>query len=366
MTASDHENGDHENGDHENGALPLYRSVHMVAVLRRFALGAGMTTEALLEGNSLRQKDLEDPDFLVTTSQEMGMIRMLTRVIGRPGVGLEVGQGYHAGSIGPLGIAMLHCENLGEAVEVAHEFQELIASYYRLDVTISRGRVAISMPEIIDLGDTREFICEREVAALVRIISDLAGRHLAPIDAEIAYRAPAHHGLYEQALGCPVRFGTGAHRLVFDAAVLGDPLPLANPLSRQTYVRDCRVALVRRRGHGSVAQRATQEILYRQQGIPDLDSMADRLHMSPRTFRRRLHAEGTTYRGVVADVQRSEAIRLLRDTDLPIARIADDVGYGDLPNFYRAFRRWTGTTPAAFRRGSRPLDGASVSSTHAE
>ena len=81
--------------------------------------------------------------------------------------------------------------------------------------------------------------------------------------------------------------------------------------------------------------------------------------MSVSTLKRRLEAEGTTFREVRESVLRERAIVLLLDPALPMSQIAVDLGYSDLANFHHAFKRWTRRSPGEFRRaGIRPRSGA--------
>ena len=78
------------------------------------------------------------------------------------------------------------------------------------------------------------------------------------------------------------------------------------------------------------------------------------LGMSISTAKRRLDAEGTTFRKLREAVLRERAIVRLLDPSLPVSQIAIDLGYSDLANFSHAFKRWTGQSPVPFRRaGSR-------------
>lgn len=78
--------------------------------------------------------------------------------------------------------------------------------------------------------------------------------------------------------------------------------------------------------------------------------VARRLGLSARTLQRRLAEEGTTLSCVSDEVRRDEITRLLRDTDLPVAEIAARTGFSDAATLTRAFRRWTGQPPGAWRR----------------
>jgi AraC-like DNA-binding protein len=67
-------------------------------------------------------------------------------------------------------------------------------------------------------------------------------------------------------------------------------------------------------------------------------------------LKRKLAALGTSYSAILDETRRQRALLLLEDRGLPLAEIAGRLGYTELPNFTRAFRKWTGTTPAAYRR----------------
>jgi YesN/AraC family two-component response regulator len=84
-------------------------------------------------------------------------------------------------------------------------------------------------------------------------------------------------------------------------------------------------------------------------GRPTLEHLAGRLHMSGRTLHRRLGEEGTTFRQVVTDVRRELAERHLRERRLAIGEIGFLLGFSEASVFHRAFKRWTGWRPLAYR-----------------
>jgi AraC-like DNA-binding protein len=81
-----------------------------------------------------------------------------------------------------------------------------------------------------------------------------------------------------------------------------------------------------------------------------LSELARRLGMSGRTLQRRLVEEGTTYRAVIDEVRRGWAEQLLGEARASSGEVAALLGFADVPAFHRAFVRWTGMTPASFRR----------------
>jgi AraC-like DNA-binding protein len=85
-------------------------------------------------------------------------------------------------------------------------------------------------------------------------------------------------------------------------------------------------------------------------GVVSAEDVANRLHMSARTLQRRLESEGTRFTEVLDAVRERCARRLLAQLELPLAEVAYRAGFADLATFSRAFKRWTGIPPGAFRR----------------
>ena len=86
--------------------------------------------------------------------------------------------------------------------------------------------------------------------------------------------------------------------------------------------------------------------------MPSLKEAAAALHLSTRTFRRRLEAEKVTFSAMVDEVRMQRALLLLRSRELTVEDVGERLGFTDVANFTRAFRRWTGTTPTAYRTGA--------------
>ncbi len=85
---------------------------------------------------------------------------------------------------------------------------------------------------------------------------------------------------------------------------------------------------------------------------PMVAAVATKLHMSARSLQRRLQSVGTSFAEVLSDLRRDLALRHLDDPRISIAEVAFLLGFLDVTAFHRAFKRWTGGTPAEFRRAA--------------
>jgi AraC-like DNA-binding protein len=139
--------------------------------------------------------------------------------------------------------------------------------------------------------------------------------------------------------------------LVIDRSMLELPIPTHDPILYDILLSHARTVLGEGpRSDGVVMRlrRAVEEGLRTRE--VDLHTLARKLHLSPRTLQRRLAEEGTSHQSLIDSVRREMALRLL-ESDVPIAEAAYLLGFSEASAFHRAFKRWTGQTPAEFRRG---------------
>ncbi|HPA08899.1 MAG TPA: AraC family transcriptional regulator [Methanoregulaceae archaeon] len=332
-----------------SNALPLFRSINAIAVLTRYFSKQGIDTAALLKGSGIRTDDLVDPDMLVTPAQELQVMRNLVKLVPEPGLGLTIGRQYHAGVYVKLGAALINSNTLLDAIRILFQFNELMMTYFHFDLQVKGDSGYVTMHELVDLQDIRLFVCEREFVAIHRMVSDLIGTPLTPNEIRIAYPKPPYAARYHEIIQCPIVFGAEHHVIIFDKKYLFTPLPMANPLASKTYEDECRQLSQRMKQQGTTAKRLKQEILFHRDGLPNFYQLARRMNIAPWTLKRRLSAEGTSYKQLASDILKNKAIHLLQTTDLSLEQIATELGYGDLANFYRAFRKWTGRTPGSYR-----------------
>lgn len=331
-------------------SLPLFRSINAITVLTRYFSKQGVDTDLLLAGSGIKAGDLDDPDVLITPEQELLVMRNLVKLVPEPGLGLTIGRHYHAGVFVKLGAAAINSNTLLDAIRILFRFNELMMTYFHFDLKVKGDLGIVTMRELVDLRDIRLFVCEREFVSVNRMISDLIGGPVTPREIRIAYPKPPSASRYQEIARCPIVFNAENHMIIFDKNYLFQPLPMANPLACKTYERECRQLSLRMKRKGKFSEKIRQEILFHKDGFPSFDQLARYMNLSPRTLSRYLTAEKTSYKKITADVQKNKAITLLRTTTHPIEHIAAELGYGNVPNFYRAFKKWTRHNPGFYRK----------------
>jgi len=162
------------------------------------------------------------------------------------------------------------------------------------------------------------------------------------VDLKVGDPGPVWRRRYETFFGAPVRFGAQHNRIVYHRAALSGRLRGADPVLGELLVDQAR----RRALPAAGWSQRVREVL---DVAADLPTIANTLGVAPRTLRRRLAGEATTFQALLDERRRTRAEALL-DEGAPVVDVAAEVGFSDPAAFRRAFRRWTGLTPAAHRR----------------
>jgi AraC-like DNA-binding protein len=165
------------------------------------------------------------------------------------------------------------------------------------------------------------------------------------------YASPPHAEMYDRIFECPILFrqsGCSYEHARDDRAV-----KLADPRTHAMAREMCEQLLDEINRTGGIAA-DIRRILIEQPGrYPSIEMIAEKLEMYPRALRRKLEAEGTSYRDLLAEVRMRLAIEYLRKTQMTNEEIAGRLGYSDAANFRHAFIRWTGKSPSDFRSATR-------------
>jgi AraC-like DNA-binding protein len=331
--------------------LPNSRLINSVVVMARVTARYGIDLDHLLEGTGISPDDLNDPMKLIAVRQEMAVMRNMARLLPDvPWIGIEVGKEYHFSANGKLGLAMMCCENLMDALSLAMKYIHLTNSYHQYTLRLKGGTGYGEMTALADLGELNMAVCEAEVASLQCMASlgmDETPRFFKEL--RFAYPRPSYSDRYEEQFRCPVVFDAPCHTIVFEPSILGTPLKFANPLVRTSMEEECRRILPLLQGSDSVAALIQRELSAQREGFPTLVQIARRINLSPRTLRRRLEEERTSYKTILADVRKCKAMDLLKSTDMTMENVAARLGFSEVSSFYRAFKSWTGKTPSRFR-----------------
>jgi len=330
--------------------LCVLRSINDVAVFVRAARQYGIDSRELLAGSGIEIGELDDPHRIITAEQEIAVGRRLAQLAPVPWIGLELGQHHHLISKGKLGMAAMCCETVRDAIKLIMSYIELSSTYVQFDITVKDKLGFIRIKELLRIKDLRRFICETEIVSMHTIGALIMDDKNFFKELHIAYAAPDYAAKYKEVFHCPVFFNAPEHLVIFDAALLDKPMKLANSLTKKVLEQECRQLCQRLNEQKNIKDKIRHELLFMSADFPTLDQLARRINIPERTIRRKLTMEGTSYRDILADIRKHHALELIQATDFSMDKIAELLCYSDAASFHHAFKIWTGTTPASYRK----------------
>jgi len=262
---------------------------------------------------------------------------------------LELEAAHH----GPLGMAAVTASSLNTAVDCLVRFESLRSPWTVLQAsaTSNPDGLRIRILPVLTLPSPGELLMEMNLIALVSLLAELSGRRREQLKTELPARYRPWARQLRGSLPGQVALDQRHHQVWIPEPLLALPCLLADPGLHAGAVRRCEELLIEASESGPTSALVQQQLMALHGQNPGAVAMATRLGLSSRTLMRRLAAEDCSYRELVDRVRQTLARDWLKNTDMPISRIAELLGYRDPANFGRAFRRWTRTSPGALRRG---------------
>lgn len=330
-------------------AEPVLHSLAISQVMVNFAALHGVDRDTCLMGTGIAPEQFQDADALITPAQELRLIENLMLALPDiPALGFELGRQYNVSTFGTWGFALRTSRTLREAMDRAIRYLPLSTAYCCFSTACEGEEFVITA----DAGGIpvhlRQFLLERDFGTAATLIRELnlAGDPILRL--EFAGRPPPHAARIRALCTFPVQFGGPRHALVIRLTDAMTPLPMFDERLVRLLEDQCQ-QLMQRRQTGGVAGRVRQQLLGGAGLLATLEEVAQALHLSPRTLRRKLDAEGTSFRALVEDARQQLALQLLSLTDMKLDEMALQLGYADTASFTRAFRRWRGVSPGQYR-----------------
>jgi len=262
------------------------------------------------------------------------------------------------GSYGMLARASLTAPDLGVALKRWCRHHGLLTGDIALTLTVAGETATLSVTEQRDLGALREFCLVSVLRNILGVACWLIDSRIPLVGARFPFAAPAHGAAYAVLFSGPTAFASGPAGIDFDARYLALPLRRDERALQQMLERALALTVLPYRRDRLLVQRVRQALAAQPAQTHSAGALAALLHVSPRTLHRQLKEEGASLQALKDEVRRERALALLLRTRRPIKQVAEAAGFQNEKSFMRAFKGWTGQSPAEFRQRQGGLPGA--------
>lgn len=314
------------------------------------SLKFGATEDELRQHLGWSRDDLEVVGATASGESTYRHMELMAAKPDYPGFVLAAVALHTASSMGAVGLACRSCSTLGEAFACHGRFQHLTNRTAEYVVSVDDESVTITEHRFGDARQGSLLVSDYTILIAVQLMRSIAAVPPKVLQAK-SRRAtmPADEkARYENFLGAPLVCCAEHAQLRLDPASLLAPVVTADQELATYFER------VLRRAAGTVeaepklltdVRKSVRARLFR--GAPTATAVAQSLGLGQRTFQRRLAELGRSFAEVLEDTRRMMAEDLLADPSISLAEVAYLLGYTETTSFYRAFRRWHDTTPAA-------------------
>lgn len=324
--------------------------IHTTARVVRHLMKRGVALDQLLAHSGLVARDIDLPSRMLNLWQEQQVLNNALKEAHTPVFGIEIGLEVRLSAVGLLGYAMLTAPTLGDGLEVPLRLPALLGTYFdiRLETEDDIAHLIIEncrAPESLE-----RCLSEICLSAFKSMMEDMLYEPV--VLTSVCLKYSASNGMkdaYREGFGSEVFFDQSQTKMSFPFELLSQALRLADALCHENVLEHCYSQ------NRELA--ANREWLERLRGListnlltpPSLDELGHMMHCSSRTLRRQLQLQNTSYRALLDELRFLKAKELLRSSDMNIESIAEKLGFSDGAGLRRAFRRWSGQSPKAFK-----------------
>jgi AraC-like DNA-binding protein len=321
-----------------------------VKAVCRAAEAAGCDSNALLAEAGVSLKTLQSPTSRCPLALSLKLWQAAIAATRDPAFGVKVASHIKQTTFHALSYGIAASSTLKEAFERSQRYCHLASDAVEYELTRCGPEYHFTIAPAEELCDET---VDAVVGAFLRMCRSLIGRDYTPVRIDFRRQRPAKIEDFQKLLRAPLVFGAAQTRMVFDCESFERPLDGGNPeLARHND--SIAMQYLWQLERDDIRARVREVLTHRlARGEPSQDEVAEILNMSPRTLQRKLGDARTTYKDVLNETRHDLALAYLSAPRHSVSEVTYLLGFSAVSCFTRAFRRWTGQSPTAWRAAAR-------------
>lgn len=303
-----------------------------------------------LKSYGLSYEQLLDPQLVLPIKQFRKIVLSAMQLSIEPALGLLIGQSLLVENHGLLGMAIQKCSNLWEVILLLESFIGIRTPMVSVHHERGHQKLKIIIKEKIILGEIRRPVLETILIAVKNCFDTLLLGKKTIRQVAFPFQKPSYSDLVNELFGCEIVYEQSWCGLVIPIESLSQTFKKNELSSLAEITQLCRLELNRLAHQNSLSNRI-KILLFNFQitGFPNLTIISRMMNLTPRTLHRNLVLEGTSFSAILSDVKNKLAMFHLEFAHFSIQEIAFILGYSDVANFRRAFKKVNKITPIEFR-----------------
>ena len=323
--------------------------VSFVMELYYYAIQHGAPADKLDAMTGFKAEIFEAEDSRIPLQKFVSLWHAAIELTDNPALALQLGASSRPDETGIVSLVSMSSPSLGEMYARIIRYIQLAAEADRLELVIENEQVKliyqILVPEYFST-----YAVERSFAMALNWSSAFTGQDINPIEIHFQYRAPSYLPEYQKTFNCPLLFEQEHNSIILPESFLDLPAKTYNPYLDKLVQKQAEHLKQNLGVVNSFTEQIQKQIV---QDLPigtlDVDTISEKMNMSRRTLARKLKDEGTSFKALVEETKKELAIDYLKQNKFNINDIAYMLGFSESSAFSRAFKRWFGDNPQAYR-----------------
>jgi len=275
-------------------------------------------------------------------------------ISGDTALAIKIGNGLDLAGYGTYGFALMSCSDMGAALELFLRYGQTFLQSCSWHQSVSKDGMILRLQQNTGTSYQKMLVTELAFSQMHLACKLLVARPAEGIRVHFSYPKPAHFGAYEQNWPLPMEFDQQHTQIIMPDRWLRQRVRTGDPTTNVLFSQQCEELVSGMTEVDETAAIVRRLLIHSAGNFLSISEVAEQLHITERTLRRRLAAEGTDFRTIFDDIKNTLARNYLRKTSLSVVEIADLLNYSEATNFHRAFQRWNSTTPANYRQQASP------------
>lgn len=309
----------------------------------------GVPLDHLLEETGIQLDDFTDINKTLVFEQYLSLIKNARKYSNNPLYALELGEQFFVNHDGILACRVMSSQTTQAAMELLTEYQNLFTQVLSLSLDVTDEHGIFTVEEALPLGASLPHFVEYCFSALYSLGKFCFGGASIELYFEFAYDNPGIGEEFSTFFNNRVKFNCDGNRVFIPRKTLDHKILFSNQRAANDNERLCQQHLKQVNKDQVVIQKVKRII----RDIPfnelSIEALGDKLHMSPRTLRRHLQAQGVSYKTLLENERKKIALKRIELQDISIESLAIQLGYQNASSFSRAFKRWFGVAPHHYK-----------------
>lgn len=326
--------------------IPLYYLGHLIEALQDldFPIDDWLAVQGISKSN------LYSSDTKISPLQFDQLLQVALSHQSRAHLGLSVGKKLQIAHHGTFGLALLNCESIEQMIKFVQRYLVIRIPFIEISTVEIKEEVVVLAKDVHWQGELHRFVIEAVTGAVLNIFSALLQSvpSLSISKIFFDYEAPSYVEKYNYSRVKNIEFNHGYCGIAFNKLSMRLKIPNVDKLSFIQAEKACEQELEKWLQYVSFSGKVQQCLMQYQSSRPCLDDVASSLNVSPRSLHRYLKNEGTNFKKMLDEHQAAIAKECLLVYGYSVTQTASTLGFVDIANFRRAFKRWFNCTPSLF------------------